>query len=142
MNKIEKLDYLKSWAKKYEEVNLSIFLKNDLPRLEITRFILELIFGSTNLNFFTDSGNYVISDPMGNRLLQFNEVSLEIQAAPDLIHKIIVLLNLIRIHEVESYDWVWMSPDAKDKLLSNFLLSKNIQRNEWNNARALWLSNK
>lgn len=129
------------FVKKNKYPSLRDLISEEWPHLKITNALLSLLLGkSVNFNLDLSKERAVFSENNSNFLsINFSSSTL-IKIDGEITSLLDALLMAIRISEIDSYEWINFPPHIRQSKISNALICANVDEEEYNRARALWIS--
>jgi hypothetical protein len=133
---------IKDFVKEYSEPSVSKLLQVDSPKFEMISYLAKKLSNvslKSNLDELTQTTEF--KTPSGQTLLKVEMSSnKELDLTGDLSEKIMHLLSAIRVHEVESYEWVYLLPEMRKSLLDEYAKKVNTTKEELRSLTTVWTS--
>ncbi|MBA4054670.1 MAG: hypothetical protein C0490_08165 [Marivirga sp.] len=133
-------DILVAYVRDAAQPTLQGLLAVDWPALDTTHYVLTLLIGDVNkVQHSQKDGCDFISNGAVVLKVRKNEFNL-VSGEGQLVLAIETLLTAIRIHEIDSFDWVWLPPNMRESLISERLQNTGINNHELRKATSIWTS--
>ena len=120
---------------------------NDLVALNdkyhsILRYLIEVLGGKATTAFQGASGDVIVfmDDAGGSVFTLEKDLSGEWQGKGGLTQSLIALLAAIRVHEVDSYEWVYLPPQMRQGLVAERALNVGVSPQELKRLMAIWIA--
>lgn len=133
---------IKAYVREHAEPKLSDLLLIDSPSFEMVSYLANKLSNvpleckldtlAKTAEFKTSTGNVLlkVASNSDNQLILIGDLS----------EKFTPLLTAIRIHEVESYDWVYLLPEMRQSLLDEYARKVNTDKEQLRNLTSIWTS--
>jgi hypothetical protein len=133
-------DKIKSFTESHNSPTNSALIELDWPKFEMLLHLVELLVGSIPILHVDEAaGTANVTHINGQNLLHVEKSSqAKNTAIGELASQLETLLLAIRIHEVESFNWVHLPPNLRQHELSLALAKAGVSLDQFRRATALW----
>jgi hypothetical protein len=117
---------------------VSELLREDAPEFDATLGLVQVLVPTMTVNKRLATRVVDFTTPSGQVLLSLQMQGTEWTVSGELSNSVSRLLSAIRVHEVDSYEWVYLPPDLRKKLVEDRATSVGASATEFRTLMNLW----